>query len=61
MLMEVYYEHYKENCRDRYWEEPKLFLMLFRYDPKTSAERLELFLTPMVFAVATESRIAMCC
>lgn len=20
MLMEVYYEHYKENCRDRYWE-----------------------------------------
>ena len=23
MLMEVYYEHYKENCRGRYWEEPK--------------------------------------
>ena len=20
MLMEVYYEHYSENCRDRYWE-----------------------------------------
>jgi hypothetical protein len=21
MLMEVYYEHYKENCRGRYWDE----------------------------------------
>ena len=20
MLMEVYYEHYADNCRDRYWE-----------------------------------------
>ena len=38
-----------------------LFHMLFRYDLKTNAERLEQFLTPMVFAVATESRVAMCC
>lgn len=22
MLMEVYYEHYRENCKGAYWEEP---------------------------------------
>ena len=32
MLMEIYYEHYAENCRDRYWELEKLsvpYMVLF--------------------------------
>ena len=44
MLMEVYYEHYKENCRGPYWEEEKILPYMVLERDKEKREEFRTYL-----------------
>lgn len=43
MLMEVYYEHYMENCMGRYWEEEKYIHYMVNIHDKNKREKFRRF------------------